>query len=81
MKSIGTKQGLINACILVVAFVSASGVCLGQQCQQDNGTWKSLFDGKSLDGWKKIGSDDSKWEVVDGVIQGRGRRNAAPSRS
>jgi hypothetical protein len=33
------------------------------------GDWQSLFDGKGLDGWKNWGSE--KWEVVDGVIQGR----------
>ena len=33
------------------------------------GEWRVLFDGKSLDGWKKWGSE--KWDVEDGVIYGR----------
>jgi hypothetical protein len=35
--------------------------------------WVALFDGKSLDGWEKIGNDKSVWEVKDGEIQGSGQ--------
>jgi hypothetical protein len=31
-----------------------------------------LFDGKTLDGWEKVGNAESTWEVVDGAIQGSG---------
>ncbi|MBI1314990.1 DUF1080 domain-containing protein [bacterium] len=34
--------------------------------------WVSLFDGKSLDGWEKVGNEDSVWEVKDGAINGSG---------
>jgi hypothetical protein len=34
--------------------------------------WRPLFDGKSLEGWDKIGNQESKWEVVEGAIQGSG---------
>ncbi|MCH1497409.1 MAG: DUF1080 domain-containing protein [Rubripirellula sp.] len=34
--------------------------------------WVSLFNGKTLDGWEKIGGDDSHWKVEDGVITGTG---------
>jgi len=34
--------------------------------------WISLFDGKSLDGWEKIGHEASVWEVKDGAISGSG---------
>jgi hypothetical protein len=34
--------------------------------------WVALFDGKSLDGWEKVGKDDSVWEVKDGAISGSG---------
>ncbi len=34
--------------------------------------WISLFDGKSMDGWEKVGNDDSHWEVVDGMLAGSG---------
>jgi hypothetical protein len=34
--------------------------------------WVQLFDGKSLEGWEKVGSEKSVWEVKDGAIQGSG---------
>ncbi len=33
------------------------------------GTWRALFDGETLNGWRNWGSE--KWEVVDGTVQGR----------
>ena len=32
--------------------------------------WVSLFDGKSLDGWHKVGKES--WTVEDGLIHGKG---------
>jgi hypothetical protein len=32
--------------------------------------WVSLFDGKTLDGWVKVGEE--LWEVADGTIHGKG---------
>ncbi|MCC7389992.1 MAG: DUF1080 domain-containing protein [Phycisphaerales bacterium] len=43
-----------------------------KQPTQQADKWVSLFDGKTLDGWKAVGSPDTKWEVVDGVIEGSG---------
>ena len=39
----------------------------------DDEQWVSLFDGKTLSGWTKAGSEDSKWEVKDGTIVGTGK--------
>lgn len=36
------------------------------------GEWTPLFDGKTLDGWEKVGKPDSVWEVKDGAINGSG---------
>jgi hypothetical protein len=47
-------------------------VCLLTSASFAQDKWVSLFDGKSLDGWEKVGKDDSKWEVADGAIQGSG---------
>ncbi|MFG0243283.1 MAG: DUF1080 domain-containing protein [Phycisphaerales bacterium JB054] len=43
--------------------------------------WKSLFDGRSLDGWKVVGSSDTKWEVVNGAIEGSGQPSMLVSTS
>lgn len=37
-----------------------------------DGQWVSLFDGKTLDGWQKVGNEQSHWEVRDGAIEGSG---------
>ena len=37
--------------------------------------WVALFDGNSLDGWEKVGKDDSHWEVVDGALAGSGTQS------
>jgi hypothetical protein len=34
--------------------------------------WVSLFDGKTMEGWEKVGKDDSVWEVKDGSLCGSG---------
>ncbi|MBX3323466.1 MAG: DUF1080 domain-containing protein [Phycisphaeraceae bacterium] len=35
--------------------------------------WVSLFDGRTLDGWRVVGSEQTKWDVVDGAIVGSGQ--------
>lgn len=40
--------------------------------QAQDTQWVSLFDGKTLDGWDKVGKEDSKWEVKDGALAGSG---------
>ena len=39
----------------------------------ESGKWQSLFDGETLNGWRKLteySGDDGKWEVIDGEITG-----------
>jgi hypothetical protein len=43
-----------------------------QECQDAN--WKTIFDGKSLDGWKPNESPES-WTVQDGALVGHGPRS------
>jgi hypothetical protein len=37
-----------------------------------DGEWTTLFDGKTLTNWEKVGKADSIWEVADGEIRGSG---------
>lgn len=39
---------------------------------QADDDWISLFNGKTLEGWEKIGNQKSVWEVKDGAIAGSG---------
>jgi hypothetical protein len=41
------------------------------QAQEEK--WITLFDGKTLDGWEKVGQEKSNWEVKDGAIVGTGQ--------
>lgn len=34
--------------------------------------WTTLFDGKTLEGWERVGNEDSKWMVEDGAMTARG---------
>lgn len=43
-----------------------------QEASTTESEWIPLFDGKSLDGWEKVGKADSVWEVKDGAISGSG---------
>lgn len=37
--------------------------------------WISLFDGETMDGWEKVGKEDSHWEVQEGVLAGSGTQS------
>jgi hypothetical protein len=49
--------------LLGLAVVMPSSPASGQT----GGSWTTLFDGKSLNGWNVVGN--ANWEVVDGVMQ------------
>jgi hypothetical protein len=59
------KQLGIVACLFVATTARAA---------EDEAGWVSLFDGKSLDGWKANENKES-WSVVDGALVCRGPRS------
>jgi hypothetical protein len=54
--------------VKVVAMVCAACLFAGAIAADENG-WKPLMDGKTLEGWHKIG--DGQWTVEDGAFVGR----------
>ena len=54
-----------------IALGLAAIVAAGDLNAQETG-WVPLFDGKTLDGWEKIGKEDSVWQVTDGALAGSG---------
>ena len=60
-----------NGWQLAASVVLLCVVSLTSAVAQD-GQWTPLFDGKSLEGWEKVGKDNSNWEFKDGEIQGSG---------
>lgn len=57
-----------------IPLVLALLTCVATSHAQDKPADKyvPLFDGKSLEGWEKIGNQESVWEVKDGAIHGSG---------
>lgn len=55
--------------VVVTGFICVLSACLATA---EDEKWVSLFDGKSLDGWEKVGQEASVWEVKDGAIHGSG---------
>ncbi len=60
------RTSLLTFGVIAIAFATQSIAC-AQEAE-----WISLFDGKTMEGWEKVGRDNSKWEVVDGAITGTG---------
>jgi hypothetical protein len=54
----------------VLAFTISATVLSAQPTKEPSTGWVSLFNGKDLDGWVKVGAE--KWEVDDGTIHGEG---------
>ncbi|MCG6156912.1 3-keto-disaccharide hydrolase [Rubinisphaera margarita] len=63
--TIRALRSLLTAVVVCSIFGASS-------LHAEDGKWISLFDGKSLDGWKKVGKETSHWNVKDGVIVGSG---------
>ena len=63
-----TRSVSLFTSVLLGAFsMLASSTLLAQ-----DSPWVSLFDGKTIDGWEKVGKADSNWEVKDGALAGSG---------
>jgi len=62
-------SALIARWLLVAASVALS---FAAHVAAQDADWIPLFDGKTLDGWEKVGKEDSVWEVADGAINGSG---------
>jgi hypothetical protein len=63
---------ILSAAVLLAVLVCAAADPLPQTPGQDG--WISMFDGKTLDGWKANENPES-WKVVDGAIVGDGPRS------
>lgn len=62
-----------NSALRLFSSVALSLVVLSvATAHAQEGKWIPLFDGKSLEGWEKVGNEKSNWEVKDGAIHGSG---------
>ncbi|MGY8730523.1 MAG: 3-keto-disaccharide hydrolase [Pirellulales bacterium] len=53
--------------VAMMAFLTIGTAAFGE----DN-NWISLFDGRTMDGWERIGNERSVWKVKDGALTGSG---------
>ena len=64
MTAFASRVSCSVAAMLVLSFGASSFA--------DDAEWISLFDGKTMEGWEKVGKDGSVWEVKDGSLSGSG---------
>jgi hypothetical protein len=64
-----TRTGFAPQGLLALALLSGS-ILLAQNPRDPFTKWVSIFNGKDLAGWVKVGKE--KWEVKDGIIYGSG---------
>ena len=62
----------MNCSRLYCFVVLMAGCSLAYAAEPETEKYIPLFDGKSLDGWEKVGKEESVWEVKDGAICGSG---------
>jgi hypothetical protein len=55
---------------ITIVILLCATTAFAQESSKTAPQWKSLFNGKDLSGWKKIGNE--KWIVEDGAIYGEG---------
>jgi len=58
----------ILVCFVLCAVFGCAARAIAEEPANNSG-WKSLFDGKTLDGWHKVG--DGNWVVENGAIYGK----------
>jgi hypothetical protein len=56
----------------VIFFLIASMIMSIGFTVAEEDKWIAPFDGKTLNGWEKVGSEESKWVVIDGALTGTG---------
>lgn len=59
-------------CSFSVGVVALTVLFLVTDAAANDKEWISLFDGKTLNGWEKVGDEKSVWEVKDGALTGSG---------
>jgi hypothetical protein len=64
------STAFLSLIVVAAAFWAAPAVAAEHE-------WKSLFDGRSLDGWQEFGGETRNWVVADGLLHCKGQRGGA----
>ena len=63
----------MNLLLTKVAFcIAALALLQGYSVSADDEKWIPLFDGRTMDGWEKVGNEKSEWKVDEGSLSGSG---------
>jgi hypothetical protein len=62
----------VNVSLFARLIVGAIILSLGSTALAEDGDWISLFDGKTMAGWERVGNEKSVWQVKDGALTGSG---------
>lgn len=63
---------LLSLTTLTTAWAQEANTDAAEKVTTD---WTPLFDGKSMDGWEKVGKKDSNWNFQDGMLVGSGTQS------
>ena len=75
-----TIVSIVSACSVLMGGVAGIGDAHAQDSVTSEAVstatkWVPLFDGSTLDGWEKVGKEDSHWEVKDAALSGSGTQS------
>ena len=65
----GHAARLFAGLAVLAAVCTPAAGAQGETAKEQGGTWRPLFDGKTLAGWHQVG--DGQWVVEDGAVVGR----------
>ncbi|MCA8988851.1 MAG: DUF1080 domain-containing protein, partial [Planctomycetaceae bacterium] len=66
------KIRIPNLFLALAILTVTSPLLAADDAKAEKENWQVLFDGKTLDGWEKVGKEDSYWKVEEGAIVGTG---------
>lgn len=69
--ALGLVRGVMAIALFSGSFAAAQDIVRDSEGNRV-AAWIPLFDGKSLDGWEKVGQEASVWEVKNGALSGSG---------
>ncbi|HEX4000266.1 MAG TPA: DUF1080 domain-containing protein [Pirellulales bacterium] len=66
------RRSKIPLLLIVLAMASWSAMASAAEPE-----WKTIFDGKTLEGWQEFNGKKGNWDVVDGLIHCKGKGGGA----
>lgn len=68
------RHALLSWSLLVPLLAALAGGAMAEDAKPDADGFVTIFDGKSLDGWKKAAENQDAFQLADGAIVAKGER-------